>query len=82
MPILPGIRGQMRCQLLLLEETLFTEVTGIRHNTQMRLHVIVHRVLFWLGNPTIRTDIVIRFIAQISHTGFRGHINYETVLNI
>jgi hypothetical protein len=73
MPCFPGICGQMRGQLLLLEETLRTELAGIWQDPQVRFHMIVHGILVLFGDTTIRADILIGFISQIGHTGLGSH---------
>jgi len=70
---LPSIRCQMRIQLLLLEETLLTELAGVWKHPQMRLHVVMHCILLILCYSTLWTDIESGLIPNISHTRWLGY---------
>jgi hypothetical protein len=63
----------MDIQLLFLKETLLTGFAGIRQDSQVRLHVIVHRILLRTRDTTVRAKIVTGCITQIGHTGLGRH---------
>lgn len=67
-------RAHVELECLALEESLATDLTGVRHLLFMTFHVVVHGVLLLLNDAAGGADEVTGFIANVFTHGDRGRL--------